>query len=337
MPFHTDFVRNFSVSNFSMVMGTGAVALSTYLMGKDLSSPPLISLSIIIGAGNFILLSILIILFLVKLTLYPQMVRKDFEDPLKTNFHMTLGISMLVVSSTFSEIISAFPLSLVLWFLGSFLIIITEMLAMFVTFLGHHIKLEHINPSWFLGATGLLLIPGTGIFFLKFVHIHNVALFLFDLSFGAGFFLYLALFSIWLYRFILHKPLENQIIPLFWINLGPIGASLISLSSYYYFLPQLGGVCILLNYLLLGLGMWWLFLALIVTFYYIKKVGVSYTTAWWSITFPLGQFLIGIYRFNELVSHENLHGLLMALFILLLILWILNAILTIGSLNSKRY
>ena len=309
MPFHTDFVRNFSVSNFSMVMGTGAVALSTYLMGKDLSSPPLISLSIIIGAGNFILLSILIILFLVKLTLYPQMVRKDFEDPLKTNFHMTLGISMLVVSSTFSEIISAFPLSLVLWFLGSFLIIITEMLAMFVTFLGHHIKLEHINPSWFLGATGLLLIPGTGIFFLKFVHIHNVALFLFDLSFGAGFFLYLAL----------------------------IGASLISLSSYYYFLPRLGGVCILLNYLLLGLGMWWLFLALIVTFYYIKKVGVSYTTAWWSITFPLGQFLIGIYRFNELVSHENLHGLLMALFILLLILWILNAILTIGSLNSKRY
>ena len=243
---------------------------------------------------------------------------------------------MLSLSTNFSVVNLILPFYIFFWFSGAIAVIAIEMFIMFITFMGKHITMEHINPSWFLGATGLLLVPGTGTLVVEIEHLRDLALFLFDFSFGAGFFLYISLFSIWIYRFILHEPLHKNRIALFWINLGPIGASLTSLLSYYYFFPGLDGVSIFFSLLFFGIGVWWFFMAIMVTIYYLDKMKVPYKTAWWSFTFPLGQFLIGAFLFNSFLEYRSIDDFLLVLYFILILMWTINIILTLRCLFKRN-
>ncbi len=202
---------------------------------------------------------------------------------------------------------------------------------MAISFIGTNIEIKHINPSWFLGATGLLLIPGTGSLMVKYPYLRDYALFLFDISFGTGFFLYTSLFSIWLYRFLLYRPMKRELIPLFWINLGPVGAFLTSSMVYYSLIPTLDPVAYFFSLLFFGIGSWWFFLTIVITSYYLKNLKIPYKTVWWSFTFPLGQFLIGSLYFNSYFTHTGTLWFTLSLYFLLVFLWIINILMTLHS------
>lgn len=100
-------------------------------------------------------------------------------------------------------------------------------------FRGDHVKLEHMNPAWFIPPVGLIVIPIAGSLLINQFSgiLQEFVICLNYFGWGAGFFLYLALLAISIYRFILHYPLPNTLAPTIWINLGPIGAGTIALIN----------------------------------------------------------------------------------------------------------
>ncbi len=324
-----DNIRDFPASWFAMIMGTGAFGTATHLMAKEYHLLWLHYLAYVVVAYNFIAFFVLLVPFTAKLFLFPDVVRNDFENPFKSTFYVTFGVGMLSLSSNFLLVVPNFAVYLAFWYAGAVATLVIETALLFATFINTKAELKHITPSWFLGTTGLLLIPGTGGAALQVAALKNLTQFIIDFSFGAGFFLFLAFFSIWIYRFILHEPMERDRIPLFWINLGPVGAGLTSLVTYYIFLPNLRGVATFFALLFFGTGVWWFIMSLLVTIYYIHKVRIPYKTAWWSFTFPTGQFLIGSYFFNEYIECRSITEFLVFVYIVLATIWFLNVALMV--------
>ena len=326
-----DFLREFSSSWFAVVMGTGVFTTATSMIGSDHHISFLILFSEILAFLNFLLFAVVLGPFLIKIFVFADAVREDFRDPFRANFYVTFGVAMLTLSTNFSVVVPVDTFYHFFWFAGAITVIVIEMLIMLITFMERHIQLEHINPSWFLGATGLLLIPGTGAGIVSVPYLRDLALFLFDFTFGAGFFIYLALFAIWMYRFILHAPLKGNRIPLFWINLGPIGAFLTSISTYYYGIFGLHDSTTLFALLFFGNGVWWFFMALLITLYYLRRMNIPYRTAWWSFTFPVGQFLVGSYFLNSIIGYRSIDEFVMFLYAILIILWVINVGMTLAA------
>ncbi len=325
-------IKNFSPSWFAMVMGTGVYATSTGVLYYIIHLSFLVIFSQWLVFINFVMFSAILVPFLWKLLFYPNEVKRDFKNPLQANFYVMFGIALLSLAANFSIVNPVGILYISFWFFGTLAVVIIEMYILTISFLGKHIEIQHINPSWFLGTTGLLLVPGTGFMVVMVPQLHDLSLFLFDFSFGAGFFLYIALFSIWIYRFILHEPLKNYRIPLFWINLGPIGAFLMSLIVHYHYSVGLEGVSMFFAMLLMGSGVWWFIMALIITLYYLGHINIPYKTAWWSFTFPLGQFLIGVNLFNSVYHNSTITLFVVFLYLLLSVFWITNIFMMIHSL-----
>jgi len=317
-------------------MGTGAFGTATYLMAEKYSLMWLRYVSYGVVFYNFVAFFVLLVPFTAKLVLFPDVVKNDFKNPFKSTFYVTFGVGMLSLSSNFLIVIPNFQLYFAFWYAGALATIIIETALLFATFINAQAELKHITPSWFLGTTGLLLIPGAGGAALSVAAVRNFTQFIIDFSFGAGFFLFLAFFAIWIYRFILHEPLERDRIPLFWINLGPVGAALTSLVTYYIFLPNLRGVATFFALLFFGTGVWWFVMSLLVTLYYIHRVRIPYRTAWWSFTFPTGQFLVGSYYFNEYIECRSINEFLVFMYVILAFIWFLNIALMIKCIYRRE-
>ncbi len=331
-----EFIREFSASWFSVVMGTGVFTTAINIMGRKYSNSFVISVSHTFAFINFIFFFVILVPFLLKLIVFSEEVKGDFRDPTKMNFYMMFGIAMLTLASNFSIVTYILPFYMVFWFAGALTVILFEMSIMFLTFMKSDIQIKHISPVWFLGTTGLLLVPGSGVLLTNFEPIRDLVIFLFDFSFGAGFFLYLALFAIWIYRFVLHEPLESARIPLFWINMGPIGAAITSLVAYFSIVPHLNNISMFFALLFFGAGTWWFFMAILITIYYMHSMRISYKAAWWSFAFPLGQFLIGTMLFNYTWNCKTIDFLINFIFVILAIIWCLNVFLTLKYLMEGK-
>ncbi len=122
-------IRDFPTSWFSASMGTRVFATAPYLRAQIYRS---------------------------------SKIHDFFENPVKANFYVTFGIALLTLASNFSIVQPIYSLYLIFWLSGSLFVIAMELIIMAIPFIGTKVKIKHINPSWFLGATGLLLIPGTG-------------------------------------------------------------------------------------------------------------------------------------------------------------------------------
>ncbi len=321
---------DFSPSWFAMVMGTGVFATSTHIISENFEIPWLSSLFNLLVAFNFIAFLSILFLWLLHLSLFPAESKEELRHPVRGNFYVMVGIAGLALSLNLSLFGLQIP-ALALWIFSSLFVIIVQMLLMFLTFVGERVRLEHINPVWFLGTTGLLLIPSVGVSMMP-GEINSYYLLIFDYAFGTGFLFYLSLLAIWLYRFILHEPLKGEFIPLFWINMGPIGAAMTSLMTYFHIHPEEMSSALFFALIFLGFGTWWFVMSVMVTIYYARNVKFSYRSVWWSFTFPLGQFLVGTLYLNEYISYESLGYYSLILYSTLGILWTLNIILTAKSL-----
>ncbi len=320
-------IAEFSPSWFAVVMGTGVFATSTHLMNSSHPSPALDYLVRILVPLNFIFFFIILIPWSLRWILFTQNAIEDLKHPVRGNFYVTMGIGSLALSLNLS-LFGMKDVAYGFWLLGSGAVVFFQVLVMFLTFVGERVKLEHISPVWFLGTTGLLLIPSSGIAILG-GDMNSYHLLVFDFSFGTGFLLYFALLAIWLYRFILHEPLKGELLPLFWINMGPIGAVITTLATYFSTFPGEIGVSKFFAMVFLGFGMWWFLISIMVTLYYVKKVHISYRSVWWSFTFPLGQYLVGVLYLNSSLNYESLDSFSILLYGVLIFLWLLNVLMTL--------
>ncbi|MHA1224187.1 MAG: tellurite-resistance/dicarboxylate transporter [Candidatus Heimdallarchaeaceae archaeon] len=288
-----EIIKNFTPSWFASVMGTGILAITTLFYSQYISWFQVVAeVLFYFNIGLFVLLCIPWIL---RWILFPKNALADFKHPVICNFYPTIAIGMLVLSSNFLVIGHNLVAGEIFWFIATALTLIFGISIPTVMFLSEEVKLEHINPAWFIPPVGLIVIPIPGSLLIQQFSgfSQEVILFLNYVGWGAGFFIYLALLAVCMYRFILHSPLPNLLAPTIWINLGPIGAGTVALynlvnNSAFITVKEPFHVFGLIFW---GFGIWWVLMAIVITIHYIRKITLPYAMSWWAFTFPLGAYV----------------------------------------------
>ena len=325
-----EIIKNFTPSWFASVMGTGILAITTLFYSKYLDwLKPIATALFYFNVGLF---SFLCIPWLLRWLLFPKSAFADFKHPVVSNFYPTIAIGMLVLASNFLVIGKNLLVGEIFWFIATGFTLIFSISIPGVMFMSKHVKLEHINPAWFIPPVGLIVIPISGSILIQ--HFtgfwQELVLFLNYVGWGAGFFIYIALLAVCLYRFILYRPLPNVLAPTIWINLGPIGAGTVALynlitNSYFISAKEPFYVFGLIFW---GFGIWWVIMAVVITIYYVHKITLPYAMSWWAFTFPLGAYVASSHLVATQFNITLIDYIGFALYWLLVGLWSLTLIRT---------
>ena len=259
----------FPITSFAVVMGLTGLTIA---FGKfyHLQWLPRIffDISIFTVLSLFVLFTVL---YGLKLAFYPDEVKADFRHRIRINFFSAISISLLLLSTAFS---SYFPfLAIGLWWLGVGL----HTVFMFKTisyWIQHNFEIQHFNAAWFIPVVGNILIPISGIDFAP--------VFFSYFYFAVGFFFWIVLFTIFLYRVVFHAQLPEKFIPTFFILLAPPA---IGFVSYMRITASWDTFAIFL------LFMAYFFVVLLLTMYK-SFTKLKFFMSWWAFTFPLAAVTI---------------------------------------------
>jgi len=325
-----NFIKNFAPSWFAAVMGTGILAVTSLFYSQYV--PVLKDVAVLLFYFNVILFFVLLIPWTLRWFLYTKEALSDLNHPILSNFYATIAIAMLVLSANFSIIGENVFIGEIFWFVGVALTIFFGLLSPFIMFKGEHVTMDHINPAWFIPPVGLIVIPIPGSFMIAQYSgfIRELVIFLNYFGWGAGFFIYMALCAICMHRFILRRPLPNTLAPTIWINLGPIGAgtvALINLVNHSEFITVKEPFWVF-GLLFWGFGIWWVLIAIAMTFYYMRKMKLPYALSWWAFTFPLGAYVAASHSVATTFHLEIVDLIGFGLYLLLVFLWSITLIKT---------
>ncbi len=317
-------VKNFTPSWFASIMGTGILAMTSLFYSQH--TPFLKIITYVLFHFNVILFFVLLIPWILRWIFFKEEALKDLEHPVLSNFYATIAIAMLVLAADFIVIGKNIAKGEIFWFIGTLFTIFFGILTPYLMFKSEHVKLDHINPAWFIPPVGLIVIPIAGSLIIPHVSgvVQEFVIILNYFGWGAGFFIYLALFAIAMYRFILHHPLPNTLAPTIWINLGPIGAgtvALVNLIKNSSFVTAKEPFFIF-GFLFWGFGIWWVIMAMVLTLHYIKRLKLPYAMSWWALTFPLGAYVAASHTISSLFKLQIIDYIGFALYWLLVVFWL---------------
>jgi len=334
-------IKNFSPSWFASVMGTGIVAIVCHLYAGRFVL--LESLAALAWGLNMFLFALIFIPWILRIVLYRRESLLDLKNPIIGQFFATMPIACLVMSADFLIVgvnymntDLAIELAKIFWVVGAVIAVLISIIIPLQGFISQEVKIESLNPAWFMPPVSLIVIPVAGAKLIPYWPIdwQLSMLVLNYISWGSGFFLFLILEVICLYRFICYPPLPGKLAPTFWINLGPIGAGTIALLTLGNASTDFLGAYVLSIFnifalFLWGFGLWWLICALFLTVYYFSHKNLPFSLSWWAFTFPLGAYTGATYLISSFLKSTLVFNYGCFCLSLLLILWVLVLVKTI--------
>ena len=334
------FTRNFSPAWFASVMGTGILATTSQFYSHTLPALRYVALSL--WLFNSALFLVLLFFWIMRWIRYSQNAVSDLSHPVNSQFYPTMPIAFIVLAGNFLQIgkpylSASFVLGLanIFWVIGSLITLLFAFLLPYITFSQSNLRMEHVNPSWFIPPVALIILPLIGGQVLhRWPASWQGSILVFNYFCSAsGFFLYIFLSAIALYRFMLHGPLPPQLLPTIWINLGPIGAGVMALlvmTRTSVRMIQVPTVSInLFSLIFWAFGIWWLIISIIMTIHYIKRVSLPYAMSWWAFIFPLGAYVGSSYMLEKVYNLASLGWIGFALYWLLLFLCVVTFLKTL--------
>jgi tellurite resistance protein len=257
-------IQFFPITSFAVIMGLTGLAIA---FGKfyHLGWLPKIFYDVSIFTV-LVLFVLVVIMYGLKLAFYPDEVKTDFKHSIRVNFFSAISISLLLLSIAFY---TYYPLlSISFWWMGT--VLHTIFLFKTISFwIQHNFEIHHFNPAWFIPVVGNILIPVAGVEYAPQI----ISYF----YFSVGFFFWIVLFTIFLYRAVFHAQLPEKFIPTFFILLAPPAVGFI---SYMRLAASWDGFSIFM---------------LLITYFFIILLVVMYRSffqlkffmSWWAFTFPL--------------------------------------------------
>lgn len=325
--------RNFAPSWFASVMGTGILSITSFYYASRWAW--LADLSTLLFFFNILLFGVLVVPWTLRCVLYREESLKDLREPVIGQFYATMPIACLVLAADLLIIGTrhldnglAVVLAKGFWLSGVFISLFLAIAIPLLNFNNREVRIEQVNPAWFMPPVSLIVIPVPGTMLIShWPEGWQQAILVFNyVSWSSGFFLFLFLEAVVLYRFIVCPPLPGPLIPTIWINLGPIGIGTIALLSLSnagtpFLGHQVESIFYSLALLLWGFGFWWLISALSLTIYSIWRNSLPFSLAWWAFTFPLGAYTGATYLIGSLLNSPaiNLYGFIC--YLLLLTVW----------------
>ncbi len=328
-------LREFNPALFASVMGTGAVALASYRYANYWT--PLNDVGVVLTYLNTLLYLLLLIMWLLRWIFHRDAALRDLKHPSKGHFYGTSGAATIVLAAQFISILGNLKVAWYLWLWGLVLTFVFAFWMSYEVFIAGEIDLRHLSPAWYIPPVALVIIP-FGAVFMKVASGYTAQLVtvINYLGWGAGFFLYLALYAVITLRFIRHELMPPQMAPLVWMNLGPIGASITALFSLIHnsTIPIIKEPFMVFAFFLWGLGFWWLVMATAMTLHYVRKLTLPYTGSWWAFIFPLGAFTNATKDIGDAFQLSLMKSFGFTLLWPLLILWVITLVKMLSSRNS---
>ncbi|UZN23607.1 hypothetical protein GM182_07075 [bacterium 3DAC] len=284
-------IKTFPPAWFAAVMGTGAVANATYLIGFPIVGR-------VIYYINLVMAALLLIPWTLRWILYWKDVITDLLSPYKISFFPTMPVACLVLGSG-AMLMKPFDgyqtFAWIMYVIGAFLVFGFACIMGYVMFTEDGVDLEHANYSWLIPPVGAIVVPMLGNVLVKsagayasLVAVINIAMW------SIGFFLFIFFGNIIFFRMVKHSLPHAKVAPTVWISLGPIGVGTIGLMSMK---ASLGALGVSLNLapasiFMWGFGLWSYVISVLVTYHYRKNTEIPYGLGWWAYTFPLGAYTI---------------------------------------------
>lgn len=329
-------IRQFGLNWFTTVMGVGIVAGLTY------SSPFPIPFQHQIGIGLFGLLNIIFIVAIIfwafRWIIHTDEAVNDFRHPARALFYGAFAMAINVVGNDYLVVGAhlfnshlAIEISKGIWVAGTVASIFTVVVVPYLLFVKHEVAQHQTLATWLIpvvppivaAATGANLIPYWGGANTQFAITALIVA-----MFGATFFLFIMVSALVYARLVYHKRLSGEAAPSLWVEIGPIGMSIGTLSTLplktSVILGQYGNALhalgIVFSMAMWGIGVWWIIISAMHSLLHLSKRGdgLSFHMGWWSYVFPIGSFTNGTYALDHLVNYPFFT---IAGFAQLLILW----------------
>ncbi|WP_082685645.1 hypothetical protein [Ferroacidibacillus organovorans] len=314
---------SFHTQWFTIVMGVGIVAgLSAtapfYVPARGLLSNALASID-----GVLLIAATLLLLF--QLIVHPQKTLNDFFDPARTLFYGAFAMAINVVGndvlilgahSIYAQL--AIETSKVIWLIGCIVSLFSVLAVPIVLFLRREKSLEHTRAAWLIPVVPPIVAAATGANLLPYFTTQTARL---DMTlailalFGMTLFFFLVMSVFVVSRLTHHARISGFEAPSIFIEIGPIGMSMATLSNlanHTTALPFLSGsvlktLAILVSCGMYGIGFWWIITASFFSIYHLthRGDGLKHHLGWWSYVFPLGSFTTGTFSLAALLGEPT--------------------------------
>jgi len=310
-----EMVRQFTPNWFAATMGTGVLAvLLPQLPALGPSLRPLGEGLWWFDVGLFLLFSGL---YAARWALFGQEARRIFGHSVVSMFIGTIPMGLAtILNGALAFALPRFGVDVVHWVEAMWWLDVAMALACgvgipYLMFTRQEHSIDEMTAVWLLpvvaaevaAATGGLLAPHLADGPAQFVVLMT--------SYALWAYSVLVAFSILallILRMALHKLPPASVAASSWLALGPIGTGALGMMVMgadapvifaAHGLASVGaiaqGVGVLAGLLLWGFGLWWLFLAILITIRYFRS-GVPFNLGWWGYTFPLGVYALATLR-----------------------------------------
>jgi tellurite resistance protein TehA-like permease len=312
---------------FALVMATGALSICSYFLQFKVLA------ALLLGAA-FLAYSVLSILTVIRLFVYPKKIFIDLADHSRGPGFFTQVAASAILGAAFfvQNLYSAFSdffwwLGLALWLLVmySFFIIITVRPK-------KPTLTEGLNGAWLLAAVATqsmavlsVLLAGNDAGELK--------AFIGLCFYFLGAILYLSIIPLILYRLTFLKVTVDSLTPPYWINMGAVaittlaGATLVGHGGSAVIQPFLGFISGL-TLLFWVAASWWipLLLGLTVWRYGVHRYSFQYEPSLWSAVFPLAIYSTATWSLSKQLELVFLQPIAPLFFTLAMLTWLLTNI-----------
>lgn len=328
--------RQFGTNWFTTVMGVGIVSALTY------TSPFAIPFQHTVGVALFLILNAVFITALVfwiaRWIFHTDEAINDFRHPGRALFYGALAMAVNVVGNDYllvgAHILPeavALGMSKAIWIAGTVISLFTVIVVPYLLFVKHEVTSNETLASWLIPVVPPIVAAATGVNLLPYWGGPQVeyAMTALDIAmFGMTFFLFIMVSALVYSRLVYHKRLTGEAAPSLWVEIGPIGMSMATLSTLPIkttailgaYTPVLHMVGLLFSMTMWGVGIWWIIISSMHTLMHLGKRGdgIPFTLGWWSYVFPIGSFTTGTYALAHLTNYSFF---IIAGFVQLLALW----------------
>lgn len=286
-------IENFPISFFAIALGLAGFTLLFQKVEEVLELTFNVSTSLLYS--TLLIFVAISLIYLFKLLTKTKSVKEEFNHPVKMSFFPLIAKVLIVLSIVFLErnmIVSKY-----LWVSGAILQLIFTFVIVSIWIRHPKFEIKHITPAWFIPVVGSILLPIAG------VQHFNPLFSWFFYSIGLTF--WLVLFILFMNRAIFHHPVEEKLLPSYFILFAPPAIGFI---SYMKLVGEFDAFAKILYFLSL-------FLFLLILFQYKMFLKIKFYLSWWAYSFPLaamGTATILVYHITSLVFFKYL-----AIFILI--------------------
>ncbi len=298
----------FPISFFAMVMGLSGLTIgwekAQHVLGWQLGVTPWLA------GSTLVIFALLAFLYSTKVLRFRAAVLAELRHPVKLNFFPAISISLLLLSIAFLPLHA--ELARGLWLAGTLLHLVLTLYVINVWMHHEHLKIQHMNPAWFIPVVGNVLVPIAGVGF------GFVDLSWFFFSFGMLF--WILLLAIVFNRVLFHDPIDERLLPTLFILIAPPAVGFIAYSRLVPEIDTFGRMLYFSG----------LFLTLLLFTQAPRFLRLQFFLSWWAYSFPLAAISIASFvmaeRSGTLFYRDLGLGLLVLLTLIVILLLVKTAL-----------